>query len=315
MKDPSLVARLAIEQQEAYMISINALSLADPKNLWFLLPGSADTVHEHRRQTTGNIPESKFSLGKFETEVVHLTDIQYEYTLLSAQLVVGDASLPSTSDFFLPPPSIVLRLAQSNRFNMALAISRSLDVDMTDLFAHLTTQCLRLSHNPDVIVQEDTSDWLLTDSISTWSGSAADRGWRYLRESLKRHDGIEIDYKYTKIALETILSVQSSPPPPWLVKVLEEHHPEYLIRASLRFGNLDQAIDQTLSYIQKIDAQLTRETPKNAASTWLPYTLIDQVLLAGMAQEPSPSRLSELRMEVTNRVKRMQKFITGNKRR
>lgn len=142
-------------------------------------------------------------------------------------------------DFFLPPPSIVLRLAQSNRFSMALAISRSLDVDMTDLFAHLTTQCLRLSHNPDVVVwvylfipelphpihffrsQEDTSDWLLTDSVSTWSGSAADRGWRYLRESLKRHDGIEIDYKYMKIALETILSVQSSPPPPWLVNVLE----------------------------------------------------------------------------------------------
>lgn len=42
---------------------------------------------------------------------------------------------------------------------------------------------------------------------------------------------------------------------------------------------------------------------------WLPYTLIDQVLVSGIAQEPSPPRLSELRMEVTNRVKRMQKHI------
>ncbi|KAE9395644.1 hypothetical protein BT96DRAFT_997448 [Gymnopus androsaceus JB14] len=306
IKDPSLMARLATEQLESYMISMNALSLADSKNLWFLLPGSVDTANERRRQITSNVPESKFSLGRYENEVVQLVDIQYEYTLLSAQLdlAMRDSSIPPTTDFLPPPSSIVLRLAQSNRFNMALATARSLEVDMTDLFAHLTTQCLRLSHNPDVVVQEDTSDWLLTDNVSTWPGSPADRGWRYLRESLKRHDGIETDFNYTKIALETILSVQASSPPPWLVSVLEDHHHEYLIRVSLRFGNLDQAVDHTLSLIQKVDSQLARENPKNAASTWLPYTLIDQVLVAGMAQEPSPPRLSELRMEVTNRVKR-----------
>ncbi|KAJ4472069.1 nucleoporin Nup120/160-domain-containing protein [Lentinula aciculospora] len=306
-RDPSLVTRLAGEQLEAYLISMNALSLADPKNLWFLLPGSVDSTHENKHSTTSTVPESRYSHGKYENEIVQLTDIQYEYTLLSAQLDVMFRESPSSSEFFPPPSSIVLKLAQSNRFNTALATARSLEVDMTDLFAHLTNQCLRLSHSPDVIVQGDTSDWLLTDNALTWPGSPADKGWRYLRESIKRHDAIETDFKYSKIAFETILSFQSCPPP-WLLQILEEHHHEYLIRISLRFGNLDQAVDHTLSLIRKTDKQPSRETSKNAASMWLPYTLIDQVLVNGMAQEPSPPRLSELRMEVINRVKRMQKL-------
>lgn len=50
-REPSLVTRLAGEQLEAYMIAMNALSLADPKNLWFLLPGSADATNEVGRIT------------------------------------------------------------------------------------------------------------------------------------------------------------------------------------------------------------------------------------------------------------------------
>lgn len=41
-----------------------------------------------------------------------------------------------------------------------------------------------------------------------------------MRESLRRHDGIETDFKYSKITLETILTFQLSPPP-WLIQVLE----------------------------------------------------------------------------------------------
>lgn len=52
IKDPSLMARLATEQLESYMISMNALSLADSKNLWFLLPGSVDTANEVRIQNS-----------------------------------------------------------------------------------------------------------------------------------------------------------------------------------------------------------------------------------------------------------------------
>ncbi|KAK7060140.1 hypothetical protein VNI00_000904 [Paramarasmius palmivorus] len=311
--DPSLFLTLANEQLEAYMVSMNALTLSDPKTAWFILPAAADPQNEPRKRRKLSLHASSAMAsrsGRLESEVIQLPDVQYDYTLLSAQLdlIQKDPSLLTSPNFLLPPSSIVLRLAQSNRFNLAMATARSLDVDMTDLFAHLTTQCLKLSHDPDIVVQQDTSDWLLTDKVSSWGGSPADRGWRYLRESLKRHDSSETDYKYTKTALETVLNFWSSPPPPWLVQQLEEHHHDYLIRVSLRFGNLEQAIDYTLSLVRKADSQLARDLPKHAASTWLPYMLIDQVLAAGTAQEPPPARLSELRLEVANRVKRMQKL-------
>ena len=70
--------------------------------------------------------------------------------------------------------------------------------------------------------ESDTSDWLLTDRVSSWPGTPADRGWRYLRQSLERHDSSDTDFKYTKTTLETILSYDRlTPPPPWLIQTLE----------------------------------------------------------------------------------------------
>ena len=100
-----------------------------------------------------------------------MDDIHYDYTLLSAQLeltkadptfIVGPGnphyhpccSIPSlhgSSGLFSMPPAIVMRLAQLNRFNTAMSTARSLDVDMTELFVHLTTQCLKLSRHPNAI--------------------------------------------------------------------------------------------------------------------------------------------------------------------
>ncbi|KAJ7499350.1 nucleoporin Nup120/160-domain-containing protein [Mycena latifolia] len=311
--DISLSATLAGQQQEAYMVAINSLSLVDRRNAWFLLPVLvADRTREQphkRRKLSKYIPESRFTPGTHDSEIVTLSEIQYEHALLSAQLdiIQREPALSSFGD--LPPESIVLRLAHANRFSLAMATASSLKVDMTDLFAHLTTQCLRLSRNPDTVIQEDNSDWLLTDKVSSWPGSPADRGWRYLRQSLERHDGPDTDYKYAKITLETILSLQrASPPPPWLIHSLEDHHHEYLIRVNLRYENLDQCISHTLSLIQKADAHLSRDPAKHAASTWLPYTLIDQVLAAATAQDSPPPGLSQLRSEIANRLKRMQKL-------
>ncbi|KAJ7781667.1 nucleoporin Nup120/160-domain-containing protein [Mycena metata] len=309
--DVSLTGTLAGQQKEAYMVAINSLSLVDQRNAWFLLPVLvADHAREQphkRRRLSKYIPESRFTPGTHDSEVVPLSEIQYEHALLSAQIdiVQREPALSSFGD--LPPESIVLRLAQSNRFSLAMATASSLKVDMTDLFAHLTTQCLRLSRNPDAVIQEDNSDWLLTDKVSSWPGSPADRGWRYLRQSLERHDGPNTDYKYTKITLETILSLQRSSPP-WLISSLEEHHHEYLIRANLRYENLDQCIAHTFSLIQKVDASLSRDPAKHAASTWLPYTLIDQVLAAATALDSPPLGLPQLRSEIGNRLQRMHKF-------
>lgn len=177
---------------EAYVVAINALSMLDPKNAWIILPlapESDDKVNilpsrktvsltlerQHptkRRKLCKHIPESKFTPGKRDSELVEIADIQREYALISARLdllrrdpallLVGGKStiqcISQVSYVFsfiganLPPSSIVSRLAHAKRFNTALATARSLDVDMSDLFAHLADQCLRLSRNPDAVM-------------------------------------------------------------------------------------------------------------------------------------------------------------------
>ncbi len=68
----------------------------------------------------------------------------------------------------------------------------------------------------------DFLDWLLTDKVTSWAGTPSDRGWRYLRQSLERHDSPDTDLRYSKVVFETIIGLErSSTPPPWLIHRLE----------------------------------------------------------------------------------------------
>ena len=82
---------------------------------------------------------------------------------------------------------------------------------------------------------EDTTDWLLTDKVTSWVGTASDRGWRYLRQSLERHDGPDTGLRYSKVVFETITGLErASSPPPWLIQRLEVTIPllsHFLIRS------------------------------------------------------------------------------------
>lgn len=76
--------------------------------------------------------------------------------------------------------------------------------------------------------QSDRSDWLLTDEASSWSGTPVERGWRYLRVALERHDNVDIDNAYTKVSLETILTYdRETPRPQWLIQSLEVGQPSH----------------------------------------------------------------------------------------
>ncbi len=69
---------------------------------------------------------------------------------------------------------------------------------------------------------EDATDWLLTDKVTSWVGTLSDRGWRYLRQSLERHDGPDTGLRYSKVVFETITGLErASTPPPWLIQRLE----------------------------------------------------------------------------------------------
>lgn len=95
---------LAEEQQQAYAIAANSLTLVDQANAWFVLPIPNKSNPEvngpwsclfpfnrpfqicRRRRITRHIPEAKYGSGKYEAEVIQLADIQYDYAALSAHI-------------------------------------------------------------------------------------------------------------------------------------------------------------------------------------------------------------------------------------
>ncbi|TCD70458.1 hypothetical protein EIP91_003219 [Steccherinum ochraceum] len=313
-QDPAEFHSLADLQMDAYGVSMNALSLVDPKNAWFVLPAGEGGGREHRKRQklTRFIPEEKYSDGNREVEIVEISDIKHEYALLAAQveLIRVQPQFLYVNEILSQPLSVVLKLAQLNLFDTALSAGQALGVDMTDVFSRLTNQCLRFSQNPAAVLVENMSDWLLTDKVASWTGTTADRAWRYLRQSLELYDGPKSDYAYSKITFVTILAFERSPPPPWLVQLLVDNHPEHLIRICLRYDVLDFALEYVMSMISKND--ISGPQPTRAAATWLPYTLFDQVMAAAETQtdlSPHGQKLrGQLRVELSHRIKRMQKL-------
>ncbi|KAF6762913.1 nucleoporin Nup120/160-domain-containing protein [Ephemerocybe angulata] len=300
----------APDQLDSYSIAINALTLVDEPSQWIILPVIPDPARK-RKGSSKYIPESKFLSSKYDSQIVHLADMQRQHTLLAAQISIIERNpgILTASEFLLPPAVLVMRLTHHDLFAQALTVGSTLKVDMIDLFTSLTSHCIRFSKNPGSPIPFE-SDWLLTDNSTTWSGSTADRAWRFLRQSLERYDGPDTDYRYAKAVLETILTTdRSSPPPPWLVQIVESQQPEYLIRLSLRYENIDDAVSYLLNMLRKSDRRLAREpSPGNASSTWLPYTLVDQVMVAASAQIKTPPLLAQLRAEIGTRMKRVQKL-------
>lgn len=191
--DVASFVETAQPQLEAIMIAVNALSLVDSKNAWIVVPKSNTTVRKNaiifprgpltlllqarnKRIILNHVPENRFSSRKYDAEIVHLSDMQYDCTLLRAQidLIRKDPSLLSSQgkfffeldafmvrlsnvvnpipEFLMPPALIVLRLANMNFYEQALTTARALDIDMTDVFTQLATHCLRLTRNPDGVL-------------------------------------------------------------------------------------------------------------------------------------------------------------------
>ncbi|EIN10816.1 hypothetical protein PUNSTDRAFT_65808 [Punctularia strigosozonata HHB-11173 SS5] len=305
-------------QLEAYGVAMNSLSLLDEKDAWITL-SVPSKIGSERRRLSKYFPESSYSPGTRNVELVTKTDIEYEYALVSArlELVRREPSTiydgPSVLIRLLPPEAIVMRLSQANRFETAISVARSLKVDMSDIFSRLAGQCLRLGTNPISVTQEDTSDWLLTDKVSSWAGTPVDRGWRFLRLTLERNDGPDTDFAYTKAVLETILAfARTTPLPSWLANVLLEHDSEHLIRTCLRHKNFECALEYSMAVVKRADAQLNRQPPKTAMTTWVPYNLIDQVLAAieseGSVSTRARTLQQSLKKEISSRLPRLHKL-------
>jgi nuclear pore complex protein Nup160 len=193
LQDITTTAQLFVsfgeEQLDSLSIAINALTLVDENSQWVILPVIPDAVSRtllcgnfdvhipqsrKRKGSSKFIPETKFISAKYDSQIVHLADMQRQHTLLSGQIatvkrnpdILVSAGLwccslrvgvctynpVSTAEFLLPPTVLVLRLTHHSLFSQALTVASSLKVDMTEIFQQLTTQCIRLSKNPQAVM-------------------------------------------------------------------------------------------------------------------------------------------------------------------
>ncbi|KDQ20617.1 hypothetical protein BOTBODRAFT_626620 [Botryobasidium botryosum FD-172 SS1] len=305
---------VAVAQASAYLTAINALSLIDAKNAWATFTVSPDDLDKQRRLPI-LIPEERFTAGVKDMEIVKLSDIRQEYTLVLSKLeLVQHFPDLAMSTFTMSSEDVVFRYIQIGNFDSAMAAARTLKVDMTGLFGHLTAQCLRLTSLGDEMYADPAElPWLLSDRVVSWEGTSSQRGWRYLRLSLETHDNAENDYIYYKAVVQKVLDLNRfGRIPPWLVKFFQDKQPEYLILTSLRYELLRDALKYTLDMVQQRTAPLNITRPQQASSTWLPYTLIDEVIAACKAQtkltKEDAGLLRQLREEVSIRVKRVKKW-------
>ena len=215
-----------------------------------------------RRRLTRNIPDDKYAEGRHDVEIVDLADIQHDYALLSAQLELlrRDPAMTVMSGELQRMPAFCLNnvnhlgpsvISTPATFNFTTGTMQSLQLGILHrpqprcrhdrpfrTFDKSMSKALSRSRHCPVSLsllnnqsygmflhldrQEESSDWLLTDNVSSWPGTSADRGWRYLRQALERHDNAETDYKYTKVAFDTIVAFNGTTRPPlWLVRSLE----------------------------------------------------------------------------------------------
>lgn len=158
-------------------------------------------------------------------------------------------------DFNLDGEAVVALLSQTNQFDQAFQVGRTLDVDLSSVFETVAEKCVALSRGGDPV--DSTTSWFGSSSqgTTTWSGSVADKAWRWLELELERHDdksGRQYRYRYRLVVLERVVAL--SPPtavvPKFLTEFLVRHEPRALLQTLLRFDRLEEAFDLSLETIK-----------------------------------------------------------------
>ncbi|KAF8335076.1 nucleoporin Nup120/160-domain-containing protein [Cantharellus anzutake] len=304
-------------QAMSLLTSINALSLADTDDAWveYIAPPSEASV---RVKVSQHIPEEYFASAGINFEVVTISEMRREYTLLMSKLRLARESpnLQAALVRTLTKEDIIAHYVQLGLFDLAMSNARTFRLDMSSIFGILTSRCMRIAEQGDDDIDPLECPWLFTDQVLGWEGTNSQRAWRYLRLSLESYDSMDGDWSYHKVVLQKIIDLDRfSRVPAWLSKFFMDHQPEYLIRMSLKYGLVAQALSYSIAMVQRVcTAAPARVNTPQASFTWLPYNLIDQVLLAATEERKErPSRATDrmaqqLRKGLSARITYLEKW-------
>ncbi|KAJ9107523.1 hypothetical protein QFC21_000980 [Naganishia friedmannii] len=279
------------KQAQSYLAAIQAFSLIDSKNAWFTIPATRTPPlprTEKRRKVSTLIPESEFTCRGKQLEIVKLEDIKKEYSAVVALLTVvrriGGEIDPDTP---LSIEDCIRYLCRDGLYDEAFLAAASYGCNMTEIFESLTERSLLFSPHYGGEFDRDAYSWLEASPVSsTWTGTPAEKSWRYLQLMLQRHQpSTRPASQYYQTVLQTIFELDRHfPLPVWLADWAindQEGGFDTLIRGALKWGLVHEAVDWSRVYIMK----LLSETPITLQNgtvrpVYTPFSMLDQVLAA-----------------------------------
>ncbi|KAK5615712.1 hypothetical protein CRENBAI_023015 [Crenichthys baileyi] len=282
--------RLGLQKQvNCYLAALNCLRLIRPEYAWIVQPVSGST-YERPGASPKRTSDGEFSAeptaGRRQVDILELHDLEKDYFLSRARLTLAQHHPPSAAIAgSVSAPELVLLLAQTGLFDSALSLSRIFKLDLSPVFDTLTFKCIQLQSGGEEH-QSEAWSWLAANQLSvvnTKESSATDEAWRLLASYLDRYPSTNGQHHHHVI--HKLLS-HGIPLPDWLLQSYKCLDAPSLLRLLLNFDRLEMAAELVLEYV---DAVLGRghqyfgiERPLSATSppAWLPYTAIDQLLLA-----------------------------------
>lgn len=177
--------------------------------------------------------------------------------------------------------------------------------------------------------EEEGGDWSAgwgflrsSDRTSGWTGSLAERAWRYLKLNLEIEDarGPETVWRHRVIVLERLLALRRSDGgklevPLWLLGWFENEQPELLIKVYLKTDRVDEALQAAIRWVQKSNSEArTRKVTGGGAGAMLPqryiaYVTLDSLMKRAIDPDERPVSATESAAATRALVDELKKVI------
>lgn len=298
--------RLGLQRQvQCYLATMNCLRLATQEFAWIVKPVQSKSknilegyANQPAKHFLNGEEKSEMGLPK-KVEILELSDIEKEYTLVDARLrlIRKDTTSPISSGPTPGPDEMVGLLVNVGMYDRAVIVCTVFNLKFNSIFESLALRCVNLARSANYVgIGENTAvtqawDWIqdnyLTLSHTSRESSASDIAWDLLQQYLERYD--DHSRQYHRCTAIKLLS-HGFPLPTWLVNSYKARNMSGLLRIYIGFDLLEEAVLLIIEYIDaRLDSFLGNDSEvfgikgclrPNCQSSWLPYTCIDQLMSA-----------------------------------
>ncbi|XP_039274749.2 nuclear pore complex protein Nup160-like [Styela clava] len=286
------------KQIDCYVACINCLHLTAVDNRWILHPignhmkaasQKPEGYRSPKRQNDGEVAEQQ----KRKVIIHEIPDIQKEVLLVEMKLKLQEVSKDSMQTAMSPLVSeseISGLLCHSGLYDDAIKVCNKFNLSLATVFSSLASKCVYLSYADDRAMAEGW-EWLQENETvkvhcrggksSTAKWTAADAAYRLLQVYLERHGNAEgRGTQYFYAVAKSLLGL-SAKLPAWFVNTYKGRNSPELLRLLVCFDRLEEAVSLAIELITMAKIQVGTdfdETSYLRRGTWVPYTIIEQLL-------------------------------------